>query len=374
MNSEKIPQCNPLASYARLKLEIDGAISAVLSRGVYILGEEVAKFEDEFAAYHGGGHAVGVANGTDALELSLRALGISNGSHVFTVSHTAVATVAAIEKAGAVPVIVDIDPASFTMCPRSLEAAVASHDHCGGAVIVVHLYGQPAPYLPEIMEIAARHGLRIVEDCSQAHGAVWRGTKVGTFGDVAAFSLYPTKNLGALGDGGICLTKNEGLTGKIRGLREYGWKQRYVSDFAGGNSRLDELQAAVLRIKLRHLDRENDLRRKLAGIYRYGIQNAAIQLPQENPNARHVYHQFVVRSQKRDLLREYLANEQIGTLIHYPVPIHLQPAYKGRLSLSPAGMQATEEAALEILSLPMYPEMPENYAQRVLDSLNAWLE
>lgn len=374
MNSEKIPQCNPLASYARLKLEIDGAISAVLSRGVYILGEEAAKFEEEFAAYHGGGHAVGVANGTDALELSLRALGISPGSHVFTVSHTAVATVAAIEKAGAVPVLVDIDPASFTMCPCSLEAAVASHAHIGGAVIVVHLYGQPAPYLQEIMEIAARHGLRVMEDCSQAHGAEWRGTKVGTFGDVAAFSLYPTKNLGALGDGGICLTNDESLAGKIRGLREYGWKQRYVSDFAGGNSRLDELQAAILRIKLRHLDRENDSRRKLAGIYSTGIQSPFIQKPHENPDGRHVYHQFVVRSQKRDLLREYLANDQIGTLIHYPVPIHQQPAYKGRVAVSPAGMKATEEAALEILSLPMYPEMPESFAERVVAALNAWKE
>lgn len=370
MNKLPIPQCNPLASYKRLQPEIDEAISRVLSRGVYILGEEVSKFEEEFAEYHGGGYGVGVANGTDALELSLRALGMPVGYRVFTVSHTAVATVAAIEKAGFELVLVDIDPVSFTMCPNSLEAALSEHEKRGGAVIVVHLYGQPAPHLPEILDVSRRHGLHVIEDCSQAHGAAWRGSKLGTFGDIAAYSLYPTKNLGALGDGGICYTKNKEYSEKIRGLREYGWKQRYVSDFPGGNSRLDELQAAVLRTKLRHLDRENESRRKIAEMYRQGIQNSIVQLPLEHSEGRHVYHQFVVRSEKRDSLRNYLAEIGIGTLIHYPVPIHLQPAYRGRTCISPRGMRATEEAAMEILSLPMYPEMPSTSVERVVVALN----
>jgi dTDP-4-amino-4,6-dideoxygalactose transaminase len=377
MKTDQIPQCNPLASYQRIKAEIDDAISKVLSRGIYILGREVGDFESEFADYQGGGRSVGVANGTDALELSLRALGISAGSPVYTLSHTAVATVAAIEKAGASPVLVDIDPKSYTMCPHSFEAAVVDGDgtppkKTGGAVILVHLYGQPAPHLPEILQIANKHGLHVVEDCSQAHGAEWTGNKVGTFGDIAAFSLYPTKNLGALGDGGICFTKNPDLAEKIRGLREYGWKQRYVSDFPGGNSRLDELQAAILRIKLRHLDRENEARRKIAAGYRAGLQNHAIHLPQEHPDGRHVYHQFVIRVEERNMLKDYLADRQIGTLIHYPVPIHLQPAYKGRISISPSGMQETERAALGILSLPMYPEMEEASVDRVIVALNDW--
>lgn len=373
----QIPQCNPLASYHRDKAEIDAAMSAVLSRGVFILGEQVAAFEKEFADYHGGGIAVGMANGTDAIELVLRGLGVGAGSKVFTVSHTAVATVSAIESAGATPVLVDIDRISYTMCPSSLEAAIEKHgnsgaDSCTNVVVVVHLYGQPAPHWHEIADLARTHNLRLVEDCSQAHGASWRGTKVGTLGDAAAYSLYPTKNLGALGDGGICLTRDADLAVKLRGLREYGWKQRYVSDFPGTNSRLDELQAAVLRVKLKRLDEDNALRRRIAQGYYSGIRNSDLKVPCESPLCRHVYHQFVVRTDKRDEFRRHLEDNGIGSLIHYPVPIHLQPAYRGRVPLSPGGLPETESAAEQVVSLPMFPELEPASVEKVVSVVNGW--
>lgn len=349
----------------------------MLSRGIFILGDQVAAFEKEFSDYHGGGHAVGVANGTDAIELVLRGLGVAAGSKVFTVSHTAVATVSAIERAGATPVLVDIDRLSYTMCPRSLAEALKEHGNKGAggqvdAIVVVHLYGQPSPHWKEISDLARAHNLRLVEDCSQAHGAEWIEQKVGTLGDAAAYSLYPTKNLGALGDGGVCLTKNADLAGKLKGLREYGWKERYVSDFAGANSRLDELQAAILRVKLKRLDADNDARRRIAAHYRSGITNTTVDLSAKHDACRHVYHQFVVRSVQRDELRHYLAEKGIGTLVHYPIPIHLQPAYRSRIPLSASGLKETEKAALEIVSLPMFPELKEDEANRVVEALNAW--
>lgn len=373
----QIPQCNPLASYQQSKTEIDAAISGVLSRGIFILGEQVAAFEKEFADYHGAGHAVGMANGTDAIELVLRGLGIGAGSKVFTVSHTAVATVSAIERAGAIPILVDIDQRSYTMCPSSLDAAIKQHrskdpgPHVD-AIIVVHLYGQPAPNWRQISDMARNHNLRLVEDCSQAHGSQFGRTKVGTLGDAAAYSLYPTKNLGALGDGGICLTRDADLAGKLKGLREYGWTKRYVSEFSGANSRLDELQAAILRIKLKRLDRDNELRRSIANIYLSGIDNPRLTLPAQNEFCRHVYHQFVIRTKERDGLRRHLTDHGIGTLVHYPVPIHLQPAYHGRVPLSPLGLRQTEQAANEIVSLPMFPEMATDSVDKVVSILNNW--
>lgn len=368
-----IPQCNPLASYQRRKADIDAAISTVLAQGRYILGDQVAAFEREFSEYLGGGHAVGVASGTDGLEMALRALGVGSGAKVYTVSHTAVATVAAIEKAGAMPVLVDIDPGSYTMCPQSLAAALAAHP-CGerDVVVVVHLYGQPAVHWQAIVDLACSHGLRVVEDCAQAHGAEWCGRKVGALGDAAAFSLYPTKNLGAIGDGGVCFMRDGDLAAKLRSLREYGWKERYVSEVPGGNSRLDELQAAILRVKLKHLDADNDARRRIASLYRAGIRNPRILLPAEHEDGRHVYHQFVVRSTDRDGLREYLRGRNIGTLIHYPVPIHRQPAYEGRLPLPVPGLPETEEAASTIVSLPMFPELEDREIERVVAALNDW--
>jgi dTDP-4-amino-4,6-dideoxygalactose transaminase len=372
-----IPQCNPKASYLRRKVDIDRAVAEVLERGVYIHGDQVAAFEEEFASYQKKGSAVAVANGTDALELILRAFGIGAGMPVFTVSHTAVATVAAVERAGARPVLVDIDRATFTMCPKSLERAVAATERAqsseySGAVIVVHLYGQPCPDIEDILTIAKAHRLAVIEDCSQAHGAEWRGRKVGTLGEAAAFSLYPTKNLGALGDGGIALAREQVVAEKLRLLREYGWAERYISRMPGCNSRLDEIQAAILRVKLKGLDEDNELRRNLASTYSGAISNPDVQLPTEAANTRHVYHQFVVRCVRRDSLQQSLTNSGIGTLIHYPVPIHQQPAYGKRVEIDPEGLPCTELCAKEILSLPMHPDVGLESAMRVAEVVNNW--
>lgn len=370
-----VPQSNPKAGYDAHCREIDEAISRVLSSGWYILGKEVEAFEKEFAAFHGFQESVGVGNGTDALELALRAMGVGSGDLVFTVSHTAVATVAAIERAGAIPVLVDIAPATFTMDPQSLEESIVQQKKVGNgrprAIVVVHLYGHPAA-MPELLAVAKAHGLEIVEDCAQAHGAKTRGQMVGTLGTMAAFSFYPTKNLGALGDGGAVLTNDAGLTERVRLLREYGWRKRYVSEYPGGNSRLDEIQAAVLRVKLRALPEENKARRAAADHYAAAIENPLIGLPAVRQSVEHVFHQFVVRCRNRDSLRDHLKKIGVGTLVHYPVPVHLQPAYAERVSVAPGGLMETEKAADEVVSLPMYPQITGPELQSVVMAVNDW--
>jgi dTDP-4-amino-4,6-dideoxygalactose transaminase len=365
----RIPQCDPRANYLAHKAEIDAAVLQVLDRGRYILGPEVEAFEGEFAAYLGAGAAVGVASGTDAVELALRACGIGPGDGVCTVSHTAVATVAAIERIGAAPVLMDIDPATFTIDGNAL-ADVLSRDWGVPlkAVVAVHLYGHPAD-MPAIMEIARRHGLAVIEDCAQAHGASLDARKLGTWGDAAAFSFYPTKNLGALGDGGAVATSDPAIATRLRSLREYGWRDRYVSDVPGLNSRLDELQSAILRIKLRHLDAENARRQALADVYGAALGTTDLILPRARGGARHVYHQYVIRSAARDRLRSTLAAHDVGTAIHYPVPVHLQPAYAGRVRQ--ASLDRTEMVAREILSLPMYPELSAAQAAAVAELVAA---
>jgi len=370
----QIPQSNPRAGYEAYKSEIDEAVSRVLENGWYILGKEVEQFEKEFAAFHGGGEAIGVGNGTDALELALRAIGLERGDNVFTVSHTAVATVAAIEKAGGQPVLVDIDPNSYTMSPFSLEDAIRDQRKKGKplkAIIVVHLYGHPAD-MNTIVHIAEQNNLVLIEDCAQAHGALINGKKVGTIGNVAAFSFYPTKNLGALGDGGGVLTKNADIAERVRLLREYGWHRRYISEKPGGNSRLDEIQAAILNVKLRKLTQENIRRREISMQYQNGISNQKITKPDYNKEISHVFHQFVIRLKKRDELRDYLQSCGVGTLIHYPVPIHHQPAYMGRLEISPSGLPETEKASKEVLSLPIYPQLNEKEISYALNAINAF--
>jgi dTDP-4-amino-4,6-dideoxygalactose transaminase len=370
----RVPQSNPKAGYETVRLEINQAVERVLESGWYILGKEVADFEKEFAAFHGGGEAMGVGNGTDALELALRAIGIQQGDHVFTVSHTAVATVAAIEKAGGIPVLVDIDPESYCMDPDSLTEAILEQKKKKipiKAIIVVHLYGHPAD-LGAIIAVAREHDLSVIEDCAQAHGAAINGRKVGTIGDIAAFSFYPTKNLGALGDGGAVLTKDFQIAEKVRLLREYGWKSRYVSECAGGNSRLDEIQAAILRVKLERLEQDNQLRRSIAGEYLRGISNKSISLPKIGNNIDHVFHQFVIRNNRRDFLREYLSSKGIGTLIHYPLPIHLQPAYLGKVITAPNGLNVTNMVAKEVLSLPMYPQISRDQIRDVIGAIEEW--
>ena len=372
-----IPQADLKASYLTHKAEIDAAVCRVLESGWYILGQEVAAFEEEFAAYIGVRYAIGVANGTDALELALRACGIGPGDAVFTVSHTAVATVAAIERCGATPVLVDIDPTTYTMDPNHLEEALKASGHRLSnvghpkAIVPVHLYGHPAD-MTAILDIAHRYGLYVIEDCAQSHGATLAGRKTGTWGNLAAFSFYPTKNLGAFGDGGMVVTSDLEPADKVQLLRQYGWKNRYISEIPGENSRLDEIQAAILRVKLKHLDQENELRRGIANQYHQLLASTSIKLPVVHPLATHVYHQFVIRVDKRDALREHLENHKINTAIHYPLPIHLQPAYRGRLG-EPGMLPVTEKTATEILSLPIFPELTFQEVQKVAGEVKAWV-
>jgi dTDP-4-amino-4,6-dideoxygalactose transaminase len=346
-------QCaNPLAQFESHREEIEAAVLRVMRGNRYILGPEVQALEHEFAEYIGVRKAIGVANGTDALELALRALDIGPGDEVITVSQTAVATIAAIESTGASVVVVDVDPVFYTLDAAQLEAVRTSKTR---AVIAVHLYGQPAD-LDAIGQFCNANGIALIEDVAQAHGARWKGKRLGSIGRIGCFSCYPTKNLGALGDAGLVTTDDEQLAEKVRMLRQYGWSQRYISDIAGRNSRLDELQAAVLRIKLRYLDADNDRRRALAAEYSKRLAGTMVTTPQISPNAEHAFHLYVIRSDDRRQLIAALEAGDVHPGIHYPVPVHLQPAYRGRIRTS-ASMQVTESLANEGLSLPMYPEL-----------------
>jgi dTDP-4-amino-4,6-dideoxygalactose transaminase len=359
---------NPGAQYQAHKDEIDAAVARVLARGWYILGEETRAFENEFAAYLGVREAVGVGSGTDALQLALAACEIGAGDEVITVSHTAVATVAAIEMAGATPVLVDIEPDFFTIDPAKIEAAITTRTR---AIIPVHIYGQPANLDP-ILDLAARHKLRVIEDCAQAHGAEYRGIRTGAHGDIACFSFYPTKNLGAIGDGGMVATNDVALAERARLLREYGWAERYVSHISGRNSRLDELQAAILRVKLRCLDEDNQKRAQIAQKYSEGLSDCGLILPTVRAQATHVFHLYVVRTPERHELQAFLNSRGVSTLIHYPVPVHLQPAYV-HLGRGRDGLGETESAAREILSLPMYPELAAQDVEQVIDSIRSFV-
>ena len=355
---------HPHADYLAHQAGIDAAIRRVLDSGHHILGPEVAAFESEFAAEIGAAHCVGVANGTDAVHLALRACGIGAGDFVATVSHTAVATVAAIELAGATPLLLDIEPVTFTIDPAKLETALTEHPGVK-ALVLVHLYGHPASM--DCVEIARRHGLRIIEDCAQSHGAALDGCTTGTWADAAAFSFYPTKNLAAIGDGGAVVTGDEHIATQLRELRQYGWKQRYISDTTGMNSRLDELQAAILRVKLRTLSQNNQRRRELAAIYSKGLAGTPFITPVTRPGATHVFHQYVIRARNRDALLATLTQRGIPAAIHYPQPVHTQPAYAGRI---PHGdLSATEQACREILSLPLHPHLGEEAVRHVITTL-----
>ena len=381
--SPALPFNNLRADYLACQDEVDAAVARVLASGWYILGQEVTAFEQEFAAYLAGKRqtapssedpaqsqigCVGVNSGTDALHLALWACGVAPGDEVITVSHTAVATAAAIRLAGALPVFVDVDPVSYTLDPTALEEAITPKTK---AIIPVHLYGHPADMTP-ILQVARRHGLRVVEDCAQAHGACYRGQVVGTLGDLGCFSFYPTKNLGALGDGGAIIGPDGPLLDQVRRLREYGWtpQARYVSHEEGMNSRLDELQAAILRVKLRYLDAWNARRREIAGQYASDLPGAVAK-PVELAGCTHVYHLYVVRLAQRDELRKQLQAAGVGTAIHYPAPIHQQPAYRqfaGRHRLP-----HTERLAQEIVSLPMHPHLTDHDVARVTSAVTAAL-
>jgi dTDP-4-amino-4,6-dideoxygalactose transaminase len=352
--------------YLELKDEIDGAIRRVLDENIFILHREGEAFEREFASYLGVERVVGVGSGTEAIHLALRALGVGEGDEVLTVSHTAVATTVAISSTGATPVFVDIDPESFEMDTTLLAGKLTARTK---AIVPVHLYGHPFEVEP-VLAFAKANGLKVVEDAAQAHGAQYQGQTVGTFGDAAAFSFYPTKNLGAYGDGGAIATNDAALADRLVMLRNYGWEagRRYYSLLRGVNSRLDELQAAILRVKLAHLDEGNDRRRALAELYGELLAGVpGITLPIEQPWAHHVYHLYVIRvagEGRRDALQQHLRGQQIGSQIHYPEPVHLQAAYS-EMGYAPGALPETERACGEILSLPFYPELSHEDARRV---------
>jgi dTDP-4-amino-4,6-dideoxygalactose transaminase len=367
-----IPQADPRADYLVQRTAIDAALTRVFEGGVYILGREVEMFEAAFADYIGVSHAIGVGSGTDAIELALRASSIGAGDLVFTVSHTAVATVAAIERAGATAVLVDVEPGTYTMAPHELSRALRmTRPGRPAAVLPVHIYGQPAE-LFELAEIARVHDLRLIEDCAQSHGALYCGKPTGSFGDVACFSFYPTKNLGALGDGGMVVTSDPTLAVALREIREYGWRDRYVSARIGINSRLDAIQAAILGVKLRTLTADNARRQTIAARYDAGLAGLPLAVPVRRPNATHVFHQYVIRLAERDALRNRLRASGIGNGIHYPVPVHRQPAYSGRLACGPSGLGVTERAASQILSLPIYPQLVDEAVDRVIAEIRAF--
>lgn len=356
----KVPFLDLKAQYHSIQGEIDAAIAKILQTSQFVLGEEVAGFEREFAAYCGAAQGIGVNSGTSALHLALLAAGVGPGDEVITVPHTFVATVAAIRYTGARAVYVDVDPVTFTMDPARVEAAIGPRTK---AILPVHLYGQPADMDP-ILEIARRRALRVIEDAAQAHGARYGGRPVGSFGDAACFSFYPGKNLGAYGEGGMVVTSDEGIAKTIRMLRDWGQDRKYHHVLAGYNYRLEGMQGAILRVKLRHLERWTEARRAHAERYRKLLAGAPVSLPAERAGSRHVYHVYAVRTPDREGVMRALGEQGIQTGIHYPVPVHLQPAYEDG-AYRRGSFPHSEKAADEVLSLPMYPEMTEDHLQTV---------
>jgi dTDP-4-amino-4,6-dideoxygalactose transaminase len=365
----EVPFLELKSQYAALKPAIDMAIARVLERAWFIMGAELEAFEEAFAAACGARFCVGVGNGTEALHLALRALDVGPGDEVITVAHTFIATALAISWTGARPVFVEVDPATYTINVERAAAAITPRTR---AILPVHLYGQPADLGP-LIELAQERGLRVLEDCAQAHGARYGGRVVGTFGAIGSFSFYPGKNLGAYGDGGALVTDDAALAERLRLLRNYGQTAKYHHATQGYNSRLDELQAAVLAVKLGYLDAWNARRRALAARYDALLAGHGLILPQCAPDREHVYHLYVVRSRQRDALQRHLATQGIGTLIHYPTPVHLQPAY-AELGLARGSLPFSEQLADEVLSLPLYPEMSEAQQDAVVAAISSFEE
>lgn len=361
-----IPFLDLGAAYRELGSEIDAAVGRVLDSGWYILGPEVEAFEADWAAHCGAAHAVGLANGLDALVLALRALEVGPGDEVVVPSNTYIATWLAVTAVGAVPVPVEPDPATHTIDPARIADAITERTK---VLLPVHLYGQPADLDP-ILALARRHGLAVVEDAAQAHGARYRGRRIGAHGDVVCWSFYPGKNLGAMGDAGAVTTDRADLADRIRVLRNYGSRVKYVNEVQGVNSRLDPLQAAVLRVKLAHLDAWTDRRRSVAAAYGEGLRDCGLILPHVPHWADPVWHLYVVRSPRRDRLQARLAEAGVGTLIHYPIPPHRQAAYAG-LGLAPGALPLAEGLAGEVLSLPMGPHLGPDQVAAVIAAVRA---
>ena len=365
-SSIQVPFLDLRAQYRSIKPEIDAAISRVLDTSQFVLGAEVTGFEQEFAAYSGAAECIALNSGTSALHLALLAAGVGPGDDVITVPLTFVASVAAILYAGARPVLVDIDPRSFTMDAAAIEAAITPRTK---AILPVHLYGHPADMDP-ILEVARRHGLVVIEDAAQAHGAKYKERPIGNLGDIACFSFYPTKNLGAYGEGGAVTTSNTEYARTIRMLRDWGQDRKYHHLLRGFNYRMEGLQGAILRVKLRHLDRWTELRRAAASKYNRLLADCGVELPREMPWARHVYHVYTLRRKDRDALQAALQTEAIQTAVHYALPVHLQPAYAD-LGYSRGAFPQSEKAAEEVLSLPLYPEITDTQIQKVAQALTS---
>ncbi|MFO1431838.1 MAG: DegT/DnrJ/EryC1/StrS family aminotransferase [Candidatus Competibacteraceae bacterium] len=347
-----IPFIDLKAQYESIKGEIQEAVQATLASTQFVLGKDVAAFEEEFAAYCGARFGIGVNSGTSALHLALLAAGIGPGDEVITVSSTFVATVAAIDYTGARPVFVDVDPLTLTMDANQVKAAISERTK---AILPVHLHGQAADMDP-LLESARRHDLRVIEDAAQAHGAEYQGRRVGAIGELGCFSFYPGKNLGAYGEGGMVVTNDPDLAQTIRMLRDWGQEKKYHHVLKGFNYRMEGIQGAILRVKLRYLEDWTEARRRHAAYYNELLADSAVETPVERPDARHVYHVYAVRTPHRDRLQECLQTQGIQTGIHYPIPVHLQRAYAD-LSYGVGELPVTEAAARELLSLPMFPEL-----------------
>lgn len=360
-----VPMVDLKVQYQAIREEINSAVIKVIDSSHFVLGPHGKALEEAVAAYHGVKHAVAVASGTDALHLALAAAGIKSGDEVITTPFTFIATAEAISYVGAVPVFVDIDPVTFNMDVARLEAAVTSKTR---AIIPVHLFGQPVQ-MGGVMAIAKRYGIRVIEDCAQCFGAEYKGRKAGSIGDIGCFSFFPSKNLGCYGDGGMMITDDPELAERMRSLRNHGSRVRYYHDEVGFNSRLDEIQAAILRIKLNRIDEYNAGRRNNAVLYNKYLSVPGVQIPVEEQDIRHVFHQYTVKIKKRDAVKQKLdAGGITSSMIYYPVPLHLQSAYR-HLGLKSGSLPAAEQTAQEVLSLPMYPELTEAQIKTVADAV-----
>lgn len=362
-----VPFVDLKAQYLSIKDEIDAAVIDVLGSTQFVLGSAVANFESLFGPYCGAQHAVGVNSGTSALHLALLAAGVGRGDEVITTPFTFIATVSAIDYCGARPVFVDCDPASFTIDPARIEAAITPRTK---AIVPIHLYGQPADMDP-IMDIAARHGLTVIEDAAQAHGAEYRGHRVGGIGHLGCFSFYPGKNLGAYGEGGAVTTNDPELARIVRILRDWGAEQKYHHDLKGFNYRLEGVQGAVLGVKMAHIERWTEQRRAVAARYDEGLAGTAVRLPVSFDDRRHVYHVYAVRTTDRDGLQRFLGERDIHTGIHYPIPVHLQKAF-AELGHGVGDFPESEAAAREVLSLPMFPELEAAQQDVVIAAIRDW--
>jgi len=361
----KIPLVGLYDQYQIIKPEIDEAIQGIINRSAFVGGEDVRRFEEEFAEYCEAKTCVGVGNGTDAIYLTLRAMGVGDGDEVITVAHTFIATSEAISMTGARPVFIDINEATMLMDPALIEPAITPRTK---AIIPVHLYGQPCD-MDAIMVIAERHGLKVIEDAAQAHGARWRGRRVGSIGDASCFSFYPGKNLGAFGDAGAVVSNDTDLIERIRMLANHGRLEKYTHKMEGVNSRLDAMQAAILRVKLRHLEQWNESRRRHADFYCESFSGGVMQLPVVHEHAEPVWHLFVVRVADREALQTLLKNAGIATGVHYPVPLHQQPAYE-KHDAGKHELPVTERVAAQVVSLPMYPELTDSQLERIVNAVS----